>query len=1526
MAKIIKKILKIATLVVGLFVFILTTTCIFLQNKKIQTLVAQVAAIELSEYMGSEVSIGGLDYRFFSHIVVNDLRIHDQHHHEMISLGNVDAHFDFWRFFRKEFIINRLDIDSAYVFLEYDTAGIANYQYLLPLFASEPKKEMNILLQLEDIYLHKSNFRFRDERKPCDSLPYLNPHDINISQIEAHLSLEHFTKDSLCAHIKHLSGCEKSGLSIEKISTQVQANHAKATISPITLRMPHSQILTDSVVIHYGDLKNIDLANLLIKLSVNPSTIDLKDISMVHSSLHNLNGDVGLQLKVDGSLSNLQVNDISIKYNRHNVLSGHINVNGLPDLHSTKIHANINELAFSPNLLQDLLSDLQGKPYSLPQPVQALGKIQYKGQISGLFNQIGAQGKLQTQLGTLSLNLLLNARDNFKSLHFDGKVQTSRFHIGRLLGEPSLGNIAFNVSGDVQQDRQHPLHGTIKGDVGLLVFNQYAYSGIHADGYFNPKGFNGQLSIDDPNLSTTFKGLIDLTQQLPEFKFDLAVNKANLHALNLTNKYTDSDFKCQLNVDMQGNSLDNLNGYILLDSIRFRNEDKILAINNINISSNTTPTTTQVLVQSDLVKAHFTGAYKYSTLPITFQRLVAKQLPALFSEQQKLIIEENEAQNEIDFSVQLNDTYDLTQTLELPVRLFDVSLIKGYISEKDNEYDLRIGIPKVLLGKLHINNISVQLNNQNGHPHLSAYLQQGKRKSKAITFNADIEARKDSILASVNWFNKDTIVNKGDINSLVVFNSSDNALTAQVHLLPSSFILRDSLWNLSSGPIEWRKDTTLHIDNFSLSNSSQHIYMNGVIGRSLSDSVKVDLKQIDLGYIINMIPTLGEVSFGGEATGQAYLYSVLHQPMFEAKVFLKDGNINQAPIGDVLANAVWDKDKQEIDLTGVAVDGQDTIALVDGYIAPVRDSIELFYNAQGLNLGFITRYMAEFADNISGKGYGKVRMYGTLKTPNDVHFEGSALVKDGKMRVSMLGTHFTFSDSIYLTEKAIKLPQIPVKDAEGNHALLNGEVTHDGTFQDLHYRILITCEDLLAMNTQISDNDFFFGKIYATGNVLISGDEKESQINVNARTCPNTEFNISLASASVATDNSFVTFVSSASSEEEEEEEDVKEITSSANVKLRLNIEATPDATLQVIIDPKTGDLLTGRGTGNLVVEYDSNSEDVRMMGTYTIASGSYQFTLQNVFRKDFKIAQGSSLTWAGDPLNAQVNIKALYSLTASLRDLMDQSEIEATTKRSSVPVNCLLYLTDQLTSPTIRFDIELPNSDEALKQQVRNIINTDEMMNRQILYLLVFNKFYTPEYLQTSMADIGSNEAYSLLSSTVTGQINNWISKLTDDFSFGFNVRAHGEGETATQEYETEILYQPNNRLIVNGNFGYRNDNLATNKFIGDVDVEYMLSQNGKFRVKAYTHTVDKYSLKTAQTMQGVGLIYKEEFNTPKELLTSFKELFTPKKKKNKATKSNKKASKNPKEQATPTQLTNPTDSLPTQQDSLWLAPDTIR
>ena len=250
-----------------------------------------------------------------------------------------------------------------------------------------------------------------------------------------------------------------------------------------------------------------------------------------------------------------------------------------------------------------------------------------------------------------------------------------------------------------------------------------------------------------------------------------------------------------------------------------------------------------------------------------------------------------------------------------------------------------------------------------------------------------------------------------------------------------------------------------------------------------------------------------------------------------------------------------------------------------------------------------------------------------------------------------------------------------------------------------------------------------------------------------------------------------------------------------------------------------------------------------------------------NIVRRNFTIQEGSQITWDSDPMAPTLDITGYYHTTASLRDLFGTESSQIATDRTSVPVNCVLHMTDELFNPILNFAIELPQSDESVQSQVRSLINTDEMLMRQIIYLLVFNRFYTPDYLQNTQ-NVGLNETYSLLSSTVTGQINSWLNKLTDIFTMGFNFRTDGEGETASQEYEANFQIHPINQLVINGNFGYRYNDLSNRPFFGDLDIEYLLTPNGKFRAKAYTHTVDKYSLRQANTVQGVGFVFKHDFD----------------------------------------------------------------
>ena len=1470
-------------LIVIMLFFMLATTVIFLQNKKIQTLIAQVATIELSEYLQTDIHIGKLEYKFFNKLAISDLQIDDQHGHKMIAVNNIEAQFDLWGFFSKRFTIQQLELDSAYFFMETDTAGIQNIAFFQRLF-NNPNAQFDALVEVKAVTISSSQLKIRDMRYPQAEPGMFSPHDIDIEQIEAIVAMQHLSPDSLNAQIDHLSFKERSGLQLIKMQSQLIANRKSAMFPQLGIKLPNSYLSLDTVTFAYDSITRNTVGDLAINIPLNQSNISLGDIAPLHPSLKNMNGTVTLQAHANGHLRNIKIDNIALDYNYQPVLRGHAQFNGLPDIEQTFIYAEISDLSFSKGTLQDFLSDMTNKPFTLPSTMDHLGKIKYKGNFSGFYNNMVAYGTLNTLLGNISMDLLLKASQDFSDFSFSGNIKTTKFKLGRLLGNNQIGNISFALSGVAQQDTLHPLHGKLSGSIRQIDLKGYTYNDIKANGHFNNKGFDGEFSIKDPNLMADFNGIIDLSQKVPIFHFNFDLNRFDPKALKLYDKYENANLQAQLSVNMTGSSLDNLNGEILLDSLLFTNGDKNLAINNFNVSSTTTDSTTKVLIQSDILKAHFSGNYLYSELPNTMLHIAYNYLPSLFTEKQVQELQSKARAESMEFSVYLYNTRSLSETLELPFSFNDISMIKGNFNNKGDDLVVRLGIPNATLGKTQLNNITLSLEGDKKDARLAFFMQQGEMHT--VSYMTHMTAQRDTLSTSINWSNSDSVKSQGNFNAMLTLQPGEKIPRAQLEILPTQITLTDSIWQLSSGPIVLLPDTTIQIEDFDFQSNTQLLHIDGRAGKTHNDSLSIQLKEIDLGYIINMLPDEMEVSFGGEATGVANIYSTLKQPVFNADILLKNGQINEAPVGDVHANALWDRENQEILIKGHSTQDNDTVAIVNGTISPQKDSLEFHYDARGFSLGLLNRYMNTFAENVTGNGYGKIRMYGRLSVKNDIHFEGQAYVKNGSMKISVLGTPFYFNDTVTLTRTAILLDSIDLTDAEGHPALLNGQVKHDGTFQDLTYRIRINCNNLLAMNTTMADNDFFFGKVYASGNVTISGNEYESSINVNARTEPNTIFNISLASAAVATDNSFITFLDPHKIEvTEDKTAPQKPSNAESHVKLRLAIDVTPNATLQLIIDPKTGDVLTARGNGNMAINYDSNGDDVRLLGTYTIESGDYQFTLQNVFRKNFRIAQGSSITWTGDPFFATVDIKALYSLTASLRDLMDDVQIEATTQRTTVPVNCILNLTGQLTSPNIQFDIDLPNSDEALKQQVRNIINTEEMMNRQILYLLIFNKFYTPEYIRASNTNVSQNEAYSLLSSTVTGQINNWISKLTSDFSFGFNVRSYGEGETATQEYETEILYQPNNRLIVNGNFGYRNDNIATNKFIGDVDVEYVLTPNGKLRLKAYTHTVDKYSLKTAQTMQGVGLVYKEEFNSVGELLNDYwralQKAFTPKKKK---------------------------------------------
>ncbi len=1470
----IKKTLKILRISVALIIIIFATIPILLQSSKIQDFVTQTIVRELSNKLHTKVTISNIEYKLFNEIAINNLYVEDLQQDTLLFTKQASARFNFWKFFRGKILFTSIEFNELNGNLVVDTAGHSNLDFVIQAFKKPQKTDStNIEYRIDHFKLINSSFSYSNYKNNKDVREHvLNANKLKFTSINTDISLNVFKKDTLNVEIISFSAIEKSGLVIKNLTTKIQGSNNGLTIPEFDLQLPASRVHLEDVSLKLDSLA--DLKNIVEKVRWNApisnSYVTLDDLKAIIPEFKNMKGVATLKGLATGRISSMMFKKLEVKYGKSFLFNADVDINGMPNLDEAFIYGQINELHFQKSDVQDFISDLSKKPFVLPKELNLLGLIRYKGNITGFLSNLVAYGNLNTNLGSVSTDILLQFENNFQDLKYNGTIKSGGFQLGKLLANKQLGKVSFDFNTNGTKKEKKAFQGKIKAKVPLLEFNKYSYRDIQFVGKYDGNGFNGKVDVQDENIQAHFNGIIDMTHKLPVFDFELKLSNTNLNALKLINNYPGATLSFNGKTNMVGNSLDNINGFLRFDSIVFKNKNKTLNIENIQLTSRIEPNSRYIGVSSDFVNGSFSGNFKYSTIGETMKQIMEKYLPALGAITKNT---KNRLANNINLDLRIENTKAISEVMELPYMLEGISTLKGYIDEKSNHIELKGSIPTLRSNKLHFENITINCENLNKKLNLSTRAQLLESEGLINIFLL-ASAAKDSVKTHLGWQNNQLITNAGDFRMTALFRNESGKIATQIAVLPTQVIISDSVWNIHSSKIDFNTDSTIQVHNFLFDNKKQFIQIDGKASKNQNDSLIVNMNDLNLEYLLKLARLKG-ISIGGFVTGKVNLFSLLSKPIYEANLSVKDVKLNQKLIGDAKLNSSWDKTNKQLLANGIFTnDKNETIALAGGVYVPKNDSLDFMIDARNLSIEFLTPYFESVVQNVKGYGTGKIRMFGPSKI---LGFEGNAFVDKGQASVKMLKTTYFFNDTVRLTRKTIKFKNVTIYDQERNQGTMNGVLTHNGIFKEMSYNINIKARNLLAINTKTEDNDYFFGKAYANGTVHIFGDEKVANIIVNAVSQPNTKCYINMGGASNASDNSFIKFKSKT---EIKEIAKPKAITSNFNVKVDLRIDVTPDAEMELIIDPKGGDIITGKGNGNLRVEFDTFT-DIKLYGTYAINSGYYLFTLQNLIRKEFKIDQGSTISWTGNPFDAQVNLRALYPLTASLRDLLDETELTSIS-RTSVPVNCVLKLSESLMKPTINFDIILPSSEERVKQLVRSIINTDEMMNRQIIYLLVFNKFYRPDNGANSSPanNLGTNEALSFAFSTFSAQMNSWLSQMikSNNFSFGIDYR---QSDQISRDIQAQILYQPTNRLLVNGNFGYRNDinSTSTNRFISDVDIEYLLSVGGKIRLKGYSHTVDRYRLtNNGTTSQGFGFIYKEDFATVDELFKYYWRILTGK------------------------------------------------
>ena len=1430
-------------------------------------------AEELSDLLNTRVTIGRINIGLLNRIIIDDVLLDDQDEQEMLKVTRLSAKFDIMPFFKGKISISSVQLFGFNINLQKKTPDSPpNFKFVLDAFASNDtvKKDNSLDLRINSILIRRGRMAYHvlsEEETPGK----FNAKHIHLQNIIANISLKALSKDSINLGIKRLSLDEKvSGFSLKKMSLKLVANSRQTSIDNFAIELPETSLKLDTIHLIYDSLKAFDRFTEQVRFSFRtlPSQITLKDISPFLPALSHFKEPISLDMEVKGTVNQLTCSHLEITAdNRQFRLKGDVALQDLSHPQDAYVFGTLSELTATTRGVGFLVRNLSHDYNGVPPVLERLGNVSFRGEVSGYFTDIVTYGQLHTDLGGVNMDLKLSSDKSKGLFAYSGAVKTTDYKLGKLLANEQLGEITFNldVHGRHVTDRLPVVE--LKGLIASVDYSRYRYENITLDGEYKQGGFNGKVALDDPNGSIYLNGDVNVSSRIPTFNFQAIINKLRPHDLNLTSKYPDTEFSLKLRANFTGGSVDEMIGEINVDSLEFMSPEKQYFMNNMNIRASKQNNENQLRLTSEFLTASVEGKFQYHTLPASILNIMRKYVPSLILPPKKPI----ETHNNFQFDIHIYNTDILSTIFDIPLTVYTHSTLKGYFNDPLQRLRVEGYFPRLQYKNNFIESGMILCENPSDHIRARVRLTNLKKKG-AVNLSLDAQAKDDNISTTLNWGNSAAVTYSGQLAAVAKFLRTEGEkplLKAMVEVKPTDIILNDTLWQIHPSQVVVDSGK-VDVNNFYFSHQDRYVRINGRLSDNPQDSVKVDLKDINMGYVFDIASISDDVNFEGDATGTAYASGVFKKPVMNTRLFIKNFSLNQGRLGDLNIYGEWDNENRGIRLDASIKDISTTPSRVTGIIHPLKpeSGLDLNIEANELNLKFLEHYMKSIANDIKGRATGKVHFYGKFKGLN---LDG-AVMTDASMNFDILNTHFAIKDTILLAPTGLTFNNIHISDMEGHSGRMNGYL-HFQHFKNLNYRFEIQANNMLVMNTKESTDMPFYGTVYGTGNALLTGNAIQGlDVNVAMTTNRNSIFTYINGSVASATSNQFIKFVDKTprrtiqdsiqiisyyeqlQQKRQEAEEEQK-----TDIRLNILVDATPDATMKIIMDPVAGDYISGKGTGNIRTEF-YNKGDVKMFGSYQINQGVYKFSLQEEIRKDFVIKNGSTITFNGAPLDANLDIQASYTVnSASLNDLIPE-ESSSIIQQPNVKVNCIMNLSGILVRPTIKLGIELPNERDEVQTLVRNYISTEEQMNMQILYLLGIGKFYTEDARNNQ----NSNVMSSVLSSTLSGQLNNALSQVfeTNNWNIGTNLSTGDKGWT-DMEVEGILSGQLlNNRLLINGNFGYRDNPMANTNFVGDFEAEWLINRSGDIRLKAYNETNDRYYTKTNLTTQGVGIMYKKDFN----------------------------------------------------------------
>ena len=1490
--------------VLGLYLLIILTFSI----PAVQEYLGQRAARILAKELGTSVTIGRLKYGLLSHLTLYQVNIKDQRGVNMLTAGRISAHLDLLPLADGKISISTAQLFGAHAkFYQRDSLAKPNFQFVLDSLASKDTTSTSPLnLRINSLIIRHSTASY-DRYDLPRTAGILNPNHIKVTDISSHIILKALSEDSLNVNIKRLSFKERSGLNIRRLSMHFEGGKSKSRLTDFLLRMPGTNIQLGDIEANYrfrGD--HFVAPSLKYSGSIQPSTITLSDLACLLPSLNTFQSTLSLACNFDGEGETLNVPMLNIGSTTGDI---GINIGGwvknLRDSLPTW-NADIRDLALSAKTVSFISENLQGQRIQVPQELVRMGSIHLKGNAQGRSDgTIETRNQLQTDAGSVNMQMAIDEKR-----HFNGHIDTKDFDLKKVLDDEQFGILSTDIDISGQLPDQQPLVIKADGIVHQFEFKGYNYQHIDIDGLYSSTDIHGHASIDDANIGVVVDGSILKTGKQHSVKLEATFANLSPKAINLSDKWGEARFYGDIKADFLASDLNDAVGTFDITEFSMQGHNASYDLENLHIESGYDGDIHYVTMNSDFGEAEIRGVFDYNTLPQSFTNFVATRMSTIPG------LPSADANVHNNFSIQatIHKSDWIERILRIPLFLAKPLSLQGSLNDERHQIVMECNIPQFYYDGNRYDNGRISILSPINTLQYDVCITKHADEGNDLDVQVMGSMHNDQLTATLQWDDHAEERTNGRVTAMAYFdNSFNNTQTTFVKVAHSQMTIRNTPWEVLPATITYA-GKNLNITGFSIRHEQQFLTLDGTASESNNDSISVNMRDIDIAYVLDLVD-FDAVSFSGKATGGGVLRGVLGELEADAKLTVEGFEFEHGRMGNLNAKVNWNKDTEQIDIQAIAEDGPTAKTLINGYVSPKRSYIDLDIKAEGTSLDFAQSFTSTFIDHIDGNANGSVKLAGPLSA---INLYGE-LILNGKAHVSTLNcTYEMQNDTLSLTRDNIAFKNCVLYDIYGNQGIMTGGIHHND-LTNLTYDIYLDADNLLAYDFKTFGDATFYGTVFADGAVAIHGRENNLLIEADVTPQRGTVFVYNAASPDVITDQEFIVWGSKDESSKHRNQTaitlpepavDNSDNTPRADLRtditIRLRINATPDATVRLLMDDHTNDYITLRGSGDLQTTF-YNKGSFNMFGTYRITEGTYGITIQNIIKKNFVFKEGGTVIFGGDPYDARLNMQAQHTVNGvSLSDLNVGKSFSNT-----VRVNCLMDITGQPRAPIIDFDLDIPNVNSDEKQMLRSIINSEEEMNQQVIYLLAVGRFYpqganNANEEETAGQSKTSLAMQSLLSGTLSSQLNDMLNRVikSNNWSFGANISTGDDGWN-NAEYEGIINGRLlNNRLLINGQFGYRDGTTATSttkatsatpSFIGDFDIRYLLLPNGNLAFKVYNQTNDRYFTKSSLNTQGIGIIMQKDFNGLRDLLSTKKkkEKNVKKEKKEKKEKEEKKVKK---------------------------------